>query len=215
MSRSLHTDPYEVRAARRVIAPFRPRRFEPRGVRQSAVDGASGRALTGGPPARVEVRATPARRGFVHPAGVGDVARVLDFFGPPAVYGLRRVELRQRAGGDRAGLLVAGLRPPGVVVLVEQPRPPWLIPGRLAAGSLRRLHRAGALVQVGATHTRVDWPGEHLRDFVLFDGLMHELGHHALQHEARAMRTADHERRADAFAAACRAAWTTGGAAAW
>ena len=206
MSRSLHTDPYDLRAARRVVAPFRRRADEPRVARRRA---------TGGPPARVEVRATPARRGFVHPAGVGDVARVLDFFGPPAVYGLRRVELRQRVGGDRSGLLVAGLRPPGVVVLVEQPRPPWLLAGRLAAESLRRLHRAGAQVRAGATHTRVDWPDETLRDFVLFDGLMHEIGHHAIQHDARTMRTADHERRADAFAAACRTAWSTDGGAAW
>ena len=34
--------------------------------------------------------------------------------------------------------------------------------------------------------------------------LMHEIGHHMIE---RGMRTADHERRADAFAAACRSAW--------
>jgi hypothetical protein len=41
---------------------------------------------------------------------------------------------------------------------------------------------------------------------------MHEIGHHVVQHRtgkrgARVMRTADHERRADAFAAACRLRW--------
>jgi len=44
-------------------------------------------------------------------------------------------------------------------------------------------------------------------------GLMHEVGHHVIQHRARklspVMRTVDHERRADSFAAECRRAWTT------
>jgi hypothetical protein len=54
----------------------------------------------------------------------------------------------------------------------------------------------------------VDWPGDTLRDFLLFDGLMHEIGHHMTgKRTARVMRTADHERRADAFATACRLVW--------
>jgi hypothetical protein len=41
---------------------------------------------------------------------------------------------------------------------------------------------------------------------------MHEIGHHLIQHHtgkrlARVMRTADHERRADQFAEACRRTW--------
>ena len=52
---------------------------------------------------------------------------------------------------------------------------------------------------------------------MLFDGLMHEIGHHMIQHDTgkratRAMRTVDHERRADAFAAACRQVRTTSAA---
>jgi hypothetical protein len=47
---------------------------------------------------------------------------------------------------------------------------------------------------------------------MLFDGLMHEIGHHLIQQHtgkrtARVMRTGDHERRADAFADACRKTW--------
>jgi hypothetical protein len=47
---------------------------------------------------------------------------------------------------------------------------------------------------------------------MLVDGLMHEIGHHLIQHHkgkrlARVMRTADHERRAKQFAEACRQAW--------
>ena len=185
MSRSLHTDPYELRAARRA----------------------------GRPP----VRTTRPRPGFLHPAGAADIAGLLAFFGPTAVYGLHRIELRQRAAAVRPGLLIAGLKSPGVIVLFEQPRPPWLLAGRFSAAALARLRRAGARLRVTAAHTAVDWPGETLRDFMFFDGLMHEVGHHMLQHVARkrvvpVMRAADHERRADAFATACRRAWT---AASW
>jgi hypothetical protein len=47
---------------------------------------------------------------------------------------------------------------------------------------------------------------------MLFDGLMHEVGHHLIQQYTgkrgdRVMRTVDHERRADAFAARCREVW--------
>ncbi|WP_238016965.1 hypothetical protein KZZ52_45630 [Dactylosporangium sp. AC04546] len=177
MSRSLHTDPYPIRAGRRAGAT-------------------------------VPVRVCPPRRGFAHPAGAADVLRVLDFFGPAATYGLRGVELRQRPPGA-TGPVVAALRVPGLVVLFEQPAPPWVLPGRLADD---RLGRAGALVETGPAGTRVGWPGDTLRDFVLFDGLMHEIGHHTIQHAARkrhtrAMRTADHERRADAYAARARQEW--------
>jgi hypothetical protein len=166
-----------------------------------------------GPATRVEVWVCPPRPGFFHPAGTGDITRLLAFFGPSVSYGLRRVELRQRVGDNRSGLLMAGLMVPGVVVLYEQPRPPWTIAGGLTADSSRRLLRAGAHIRVAAALSRVDWPAQTLRDFVLFDGLMHEIGHHMIQHDtgkraARVMRTADHEQRADAFAAACRRAWT-------
>jgi len=75
-----------------------------------------------------------------------------------------------------------------------------------------RLQRAGARITTGQAGTRADWPGDTLRDFMLFDGLMHEIGHHTIQHAARkrctrAMRTTDHERRADAYATRARHAW--------
>jgi hypothetical protein len=225
MSRSLHTDPYALRAARRIVAPHGRRADEPRVSRRrarlgeapsTAVPGATA-DRGGGPGALVDVRVCPPRPGFCHPADAHDVARALAFFGPPARYGLRRVELRQRVGPDRSGLVVATLQVPGVVVLLEQPRPPWLIAGRLTHDSLQRLRRAGASVTLAAAATRIDWPAGALRDYVLLDGLMHEIGHHIIQYgsakrAARVMRTADHERRADAFAAACRRAWTTAAA---
>jgi hypothetical protein len=135
----------------------------------------------------------------------------LSLSGPAAVYGLRGVELRQRPALDRR-LTVAALRVPGVVLLFEQPTPPWILSGRLTDAAADRLERAGARVTSGKAGARVDWPGGTLRDFILFDGLMHEIGHHMIQqasrkHRTRAMRTADHERRADAYAVWARRAW--------
>jgi len=181
LSNSLRTDPYAMRATRRVDRP-------------------------------VPVRACPPRRGFVHPAGATDIARVLDFFGPAAAYGLRGIALRQQPPAAGAGPAVAELRVPGLVLLFEQPAPPWQLPGRLAEVAAARLRRAGAQVTTAGSGTRVDWPGHTLRDFMLFDGLMHEIGHHTIQHAAdkdrtRVMRTADHERRADAYAVRARHAW--------
>jgi hypothetical protein len=153
----------------------------------------------------VSIRSCSARPVFVPPLGPADSRHALDFFAPAASYGVRAIELRH--ADDRPRL--ATLKVPGLVVLYEQRRPPWTFPGRLDPATLARLRRAGAHVEAATT---VDWPGETLRDFVLFDGLMHEIGHHIVQHAtgkrtARVMRTADHERRADAFAAACRLAW--------
>jgi hypothetical protein len=98
------------------------------------------------------------------------------------------------------------------VLLFEQPKPPWELPGQLTDAAAACLRRAGARVTAVPTGTRVDWPGGTLRDFILFDGLMHEIGHHVVQHAAhkprtRAMRTADHERRADAYAMRTRQVW--------
>jgi len=159
------------------------------------------------------IRVVPARAGFLHPATRRDIRELLAFFGPLAVYGLQSVELRQAVDTGPTGgrWLIGRLHVPGRVVLYEQPCPPWVI-REISAPALERLRSAGATLEVAAAVTRVHWPGETLRDFVLFDGLMHEIGHHLVQHHRgkrsmRVMRTADHERYAEAFAAECRLAW--------
>jgi hypothetical protein len=221
VSRSLHTDPYPIRAARRVDVPHGRRVAEPRVLRRRArrAPAAPGTptSLPTGPaapaPSPLPIRESAARPGFAHPATVAEIARLLDFFGPVVRYGLRAVELRHAVGVVRSGPVLGTLLVPGVVLLHEQPRPPWYLPGRLAPSALARLRRAGARIEPAATTTRVDWPGTTLRDFMLFDGLLHEIGHHLVQHGSgkrptRLRRTADHERYADAFAARCRARWT-------
>ena len=109
-----------------------------------AVTGAAAHSA-GGPPARVG----PPRPGFFHPTGTDDITRLLTFFGPPVTYGLRRVELRQRVGDDRSGLLIATLKLPGMIGLFEQPRPP-----RITRPAARR-HRSWCNTRLGVGRTRV------------------------------------------------------------
>jgi len=109
-----------------------------------AVTGAAAHSA-GGPPARVG----PPRPGFFHPTGTDDITRLLTFFGPPLSYGLRRVELRQRVGDDRSGLLIATLKLPGMIGLFEQPRPP-----RITRPAARR-HRSWCNTRLGVGRTRV------------------------------------------------------------
>jgi hypothetical protein len=96
---------------------------------------------------------------------------------------------------------------PGRILLFEQPSSPWRLPGSLAGEDALRFQRAGARVVPRATKgaTLVEWPEGALRRFMLEDVLLHELGHHVLQHERgrrtkRIARMQDHEAFAARFA---------------
>ena len=100
---------------------------------------------------------------------------------------------------------------PGRMLLYAQPTAPWVLMGRLSGRDLERLRRAGALIETldSAGQTIVTWPGTTLRDFMLFDVLMHEVAHHMIQqytgkYSARVRRTRDHEAFADYVAVQCR-----------
>ncbi len=151
------------------------------------------------------------REGHVHPAVKGDIARVLRFFGEPYLYGLRSIELVQQnvVAGDN--LLMGRLVVPGRIILYDQPPSPWLLPRGLSAKAIDKLYHAGAVVEEGSpgAHTVVSWPGATLRDYMLFDVLMHEIGHHLIQQytgkrRARVVRTKDHEAFAGHVARQCR-----------
>jgi hypothetical protein len=148
----------------------------------------------------------------MHPIGRPEIVDALTYFGPLVAYGLRSIELRQSVGEQVGSLTLARLMVPGRIVLYEQPQSPWQIRGELSSSSRRRLERAGATVDASPSVTHVDWPSDSLATLMLFDGLMHEIGHHLIQQhtgkrEARVMRTADHERSAERFVSACRRAW--------
>jgi hypothetical protein len=146
--------------------------------------------------------------GFHHPVGKQEVLQLQESVGPLALYGVRSIELVRAPGPGGAPSLVFGrYEVPGRILLFEQPLPPWRLPGLLGHETVQRLERAGAVVnplpKLGAT--LVDWPADTLRRFMLEEVLLHELGHHVLQHhkakrQARIARTRDHEAFAVLFA---------------
>jgi hypothetical protein len=216
VSRSKHTDPKPIRAARRVVAPAEargshdPSRRRELGLAVEHLEfGAvlirrADRPWPG--PRIVTRRATP---GFHHPALKGEILRLLEAVGPLAWYGLRSIELARRPQhAPRSALAFGRYQAPGRVILFEQPLSPWHLPGLLGGEDARRLECAGASVTrlPGGTATRVDWPEGTLQRFMLDEVLLHELGHHVAQHHkgkrpARTIRTQDHETLAARFAA--------------
>jgi len=106
---------------------------------------------------------------------------------------------------------------PGRIVIYDQPPSPWSVPGTLPEREQDRLRRAGAIVEPSddGLKTTVSWPEGTLKDFILFEVLMHEVGHHVIQQYkgkrgVRVARTKDHEAFADHFAYRCRLAYHQG-----
>ncbi len=219
MSRSVHTRPRGIRAADRLRDPRRPRgagdpsraRRALRKIKELGIlalprgdEGESSWRL----PNIVEQRPRP---GHHHPAIRADVAETLRFFGEECVYGVRAVELRQGTPGA-SGLELGRLLVPGRIVLYDQLPSPWRLPGRIDEQESRRLLDAGAEIEQLEAAVVVHWPARgdgSLKSFMLFDVLMHEIGHHLLQHHkgkrlVRVARTSDHEAFAEAFARKCR-----------
>lgn len=229
MSRTKHTVPRRIRAATRVRAPYEPRGFADqssrhllaRALKESGIvldsPPVSDRGKEPAPLPRLIVKR--ARSGYFHPAGKAEILQLLRFFGEECSYGIRTIELLQAGRGHPGGDVPFGtLLVPGRIVLYEQPFSPWLLPGRLSAEEQQKVCRAGAKVEwiSESTQTIVSWPGDTLRDFMLFDVLMHEVGHHLLQHHKgkrreRVARTADHEASAARFAVRCRLLYRSGG----
>jgi len=133
---------------------------------------------------------------------------MLKAVGPVAFYGLRSIELARSPANALISMPVFGRYcAPGRIILFEQSMSPWRLSGLLKGDVARRLERADAVVtrltDVGAT--LVHWPHDTLRRFMLEEVLLHELGHHVLQHHkgkrpVRIARTRDHESFAARFA---------------
>ena len=211
MSRSKHTDPRAIRAARRVRVLD-----ERRGIDDRSGHRRLGKALktfgvlvsenrydsTNIRRPRIIVRR--ARPGYHHPLSKRDILKLLDLVGSVAVYGLRCIELRHSTVTPSCRAQAFGhYQVPGKIVLYEQPLSPWRLP-KLAPKTIRQLQAAGATIitlpHAGAT--LVDWPGKTLHRFMLEQVLLHEIGHHVLQYHKgkrliRIARSRDHE----AFAA--------------
>jgi hypothetical protein len=128
MARSKHTDPRELRAARRLQAPRQERgaddasrrRRRGRNLKELGVAVLPADRRAPGRPARVRIVVRRARPGFHHPADEEDVRQFLETVGPVARYGLRAIELLR---APTARSLPPGGRyfAPGRIVLYEQP----------------------------------------------------------------------------------------------
>lgn len=212
MARSFRTQRLDRRAARRVAAPHRRSAQEATLAehrRRQAPCGAS-RADDVPEPARALPRiiVSPARSGHVHPLEPGLLRAALLALGPTATYGVQSIALRHRSD-RRAGALVFGmLEVPGRIVLYEQPLPPWRFTGALAPWQRDLLASFGAVIDYNPMLDRssIDWPPSALRRFMLSQVLLHELGHHQLQHHKgkrtiRIARRRDHEAHAEQWAA--------------
>src|SRR5262249_48985339 len=149
------------------------------------------------------------RPGCHHPAAPAEIRRLLRLFGARCTYGLRAIELCRGEEGAAAGALPLGrLLLPGPVRPGAPAPPPLLLHGKLPDHEREKLTRAGAQVEVSPHGAWVTWPEDTLRDFMLFDVLMHEIGHHLIQQykgkrPARVVRTRDHEAFAEQFAHQC------------
>ena len=214
MSRSKHTDPKEIRAARRLRAPRKgrgvgdlSRRRELGGNRKLAETELGRRKFEQNGQLQLRIVVRESRPGFHHPADKQDVLEVLKAVGPIGFYGLRSIELARSPANASIMPVFGRYYVPGRIILFEQPLPPWRLPGLLKGDVALRLERAGAVftqfAEIGATS--VEWPTDTLKRFMLEEVLLHELGHHVLQHHKgkrleRIARTRDHESFAGRFA---------------
>jgi len=155
------------------------------------------------------------RPGYLHAFEKSDVLQILNFVGAEAIYGLRSIELVQQTAVAASGLQPFGqLIVPGRIKVFEQPEPPWRLQGLLPQEETNSLQRAGAYLEVEPEimATFIHWSEESLRNFMIFEVLLHEIGHHILQHNTgkrtkRVVRTRDHEAFATRFVERYRTAW--------
>ena len=213
MARSVHTDPIDIRAARRLATPHAARgindrhrlhRLARQAKRRGVQAGHSKPALARNASRLRIIRHAPSA-GYAHPAEPADIRRLLQRLPPRYQYKLHTIELRPSPAREAPGALPLGrLLLPGRVILFAQPCSPWMLGGLLADAEQERLMRAGASVYADRRSclTVVTWPEGRLRDFMLYDVLLHELAHHALQVRharpcAAAARRIDHEYCAD------------------
>jgi hypothetical protein len=225
LSRSKHTRPQEIIAARRVRLPREPRGagdisaarragalLKQLGIAAEEFDDAGEDDIP--QPRLPRITVERARRNQHHPAGKNDIEQLLQFFGARAFYGIKEIHLSQAPASAKPGrnLLFGRLFVPGKVVLYEQPVSPWFVPSKLSRHDKKELQQCGAQIETSDDGLRniISWDENGLRDYMLFEVLMHEVGHHLIQHfkgkrKAQVMRTADHEQAAELFARKCRA----------
>jgi hypothetical protein len=209
MTRSVHTDPIDIRAARRLTGPHDRRSLGDSRVwrRPARRTGLNGTVRRDGLPRPARSALTTRiihyapGEGYAHPAGRDEVRRFLDQLPARYRYKLHAIELRPvPPAGSPTSRPLGRLLPDGRVILYAQPHSPWVLGGLLTDHEQTQLTQAGAEVSMDRRSclTIVTWPADRLRDFMLQDVLLHELAHHLLQvRRAKspipATRASDHE----------------------
>ncbi len=226
MSRSKHTRPSQIIAADRIRAPKQKRGEGDKSsaqklgifLKELGINSDQSAQLQTASATADEVTDLPQisaqrpRRGFIHPADKSLIRQTLLHFGELSFYGVREICLVHNPHPvDGSKLIFGRLAIPGKILLYEQPQPPWLLPGSLPVEQRELLKSAGALIELSSDGARckVDWPDDTLIQFMLFEVLMHEVGHHIIQQfkgkrEAQVLRRKDHEALALSFARRCR-----------
>ena len=199
MSRSLHTQKLELRAARRLARPYAARKADA--------------ALLGGQDAQADSEALPERRlpirvqkplpGLIHPLHARDIRGFLEAMGPTSMYGVKCIRLRSESGVTAQGIVFGEYLLSGEIHLYAVPSLTWKLPFEMHAADLADFARYGCRCEIDALlgQTTLAWSLAGLRDYTLYEVLAHELGHHLLQYHkgkrpAALCRRSDHELRA-------------------
>lgn len=219
MSRTKQTRPRQIIAADRIRNPREAKGFSDsqrvnrvrQVLQEMSIDGfedsAPGLGFNDMP--RIVVKRP--RTGFFHPADKALIERVLIHFGEISWYGVQEISLLQNSKATVNKLSFGSLIIPGKIQLFEQRKPPWFLNGGLAPEQQSLLENAGAIIEFSSDHMRckIDWPDDSLTNFMLFEVLMHEVGHQIIQQfkgkrTVQVLRTKEHELLALAFARRCR-----------
>lgn len=223
MSRSKHTRPAKIIAADRVRSPraSRSSTYVAETITQTITQ-LNAELETGAEPLKAvtqelehvcfpRIRRQPPRKGYYHPASPRDIKAMLHYFGELSYYGVREIQLAQRPAISCGKIVLAKLSIPGKIILFEQPFFPWSVGGTLEQEMLEILEAAGAQVENSddGCRSKISWSAQDLRKFMLFEGLMHEVGHHIIQQfkgkrTSQVLRLKDHELLARNFARRCR-----------
>lgn len=225
LSRSKHTRPAHIIAAERVRTPRGKRDEQNVAARQMVrilkefgielCEPANRSTTETGPTIFPRITVQRTHKGYLHPADKRDITRLLEQFGELAWYGVREICLVQNSELQSDKFKFGALSVPGKILLYEQPEPPWICSGLPNNSDL--LNAAGAVITTSTDGSRsmIDWTLDDLRDFMLFDVLMHEIGHHLVQQftgkrQAQVLRSKDHESVAANFARRCREQYVPG-----
>ena len=200
MSRSLHTQKLELRAARRLARPYVGRRADAALLTGQAMPSLSDSA----PERRLPIRAQKPLPGTLHPLNPRDIRGLIEALGPASLYGIPCIRLRRECGVTPQGIVFGEYLLSGEIHLYAVPSLTWKLPYLLQDSNLAAFVRHGCHCEVEEEieRTTLIWSLSGLRTYYLYEVLAHELGHHLLQYHkgkrsATLCRRADHEKWAD------------------